>query len=97
MGFSIANLLFRFVLQLVSLAGVHSTAAISCELSRRFAQDGMLAYVQLIQGREKELGVDLLKHQKWSGAEYTDGIIGSIMSGNSGSRSMGEGNTEDQF
>lgn len=57
----------------------------------------MLAYVQLIQAREKELGVDMFKHQKWSGAEYTDGIVGSIVSGSSGSRSMGEGNTEDQF
>lgn len=54
----------------------------------------MLAYVKLVQRREKELGCDVLTHQKWSGAGYIDGILGSIQSGSSGSRSMGEGNTE---
>ena len=54
----------------------------------------MLAYVDLIQRREKELGVDVLTHQKWSGASYMDGILGSIQSGSSGNKSMGEGNTE---
>ena len=85
---------FSFVLQLISLAGLHSTAAITAELSQEFKKDGMLAYVQLVQSREKELNVDVLTHQKWSGAGYIDGILGAIQSGSSGSRSMGEGNTE---
>lgn len=54
----------------------------------------MLAYVRLIQAREKELGVEVLTHQKWSGAPYMDGILGAIQSGSSSSKSMGEGNTE---
>ena len=54
----------------------------------------MLAYVNLVQRREKEIGCDVLTHQKWSGASYIDGILGSIRSGSNGSRSMGEGNTE---
>ncbi|RMD40205.1 hypothetical protein DV735_g4923, partial [Chaetothyriales sp. CBS 134920] len=86
-----------FVLQLISLAGLHSTATVSAELARNFKDDGMLAYVNLIQSREKALGVDVLTHQKWSGASYIDGIIGAIQSGSSGSKSMGDGNTEDQF
>lgn len=86
-----------FVLQLISLAGVHSTATITAELSRRFQKDGMLAYVDLVQRREKELDVDVLKHQRWSGAAYLDGILSAIQSGNSGSRSMGKGNTETGF
>lgn len=86
-----------FVLQLISLAGVHSNATVTAELSRAFAKDGMLAYVNLIQRKEKELGVDVLTHQKWSGAPYMDGILGAIQSGSSGSKSMGEGNTEDAF
>lgn len=86
-----------FILQLISLAGLHSTAAITSELSRNFKTDGMLAYVKLVQSREKELGVDVLTHQKWSGAAYIDGILGAIQSGSSGSRSMGEGNTEKGF
>ncbi|KAK5153265.1 hypothetical protein LTR04_006248, partial [Oleoguttula sp. CCFEE 6159] len=83
-----------FVLQLISLAGLHSTATITNELSSAFATDGMLAYVNLVQRREKELGCDVLTHQKWSGAGYIDGILGAIQSGSSGSKSMGEGNTE---
>jgi isocitrate lyase len=54
----------------------------------------MLAYVNLVQKREKEIGCDVLTHQKWSGAGMIDGILGAIQSGSSGSKSMGEGNTE---
>jgi isocitrate lyase len=86
-----------FVLQLISLAGLHSTATITNELSKAFKDEGMLAYVKLVQRREKELGVDVLTHQKWSGAGYIDGILGSIQSGSSGSKGMGEGNTESGF
>lgn len=86
-----------FVFQLISLAGLHSTATITCELSRAFKDEGMLAYVKLVQAREKELGCDVLTHQKWSGAGYIDGILGAIQSGSSGSKSMGEGSTETQF
>jgi isocitrate lyase len=86
-----------FVLQLISLAGLHSTATISNELSKAFKDEGMLAYVNLVQRREKELGVDVLTHQKWSGAAYIDGILGAIQSGSSSSKSMGDGNTEGQF
>ncbi|KAI9887883.1 MAG: hypothetical protein M1823_000271 [Watsoniomyces obsoletus] len=85
---------FGYVLQLVSLAGVHSTATITAELAMALKEEGMLGYVKLVQQREKELGVDVLRHQKWSGAEYLDGILGAIQSGSSGTRSMGEGNTE---
>ncbi|SZE99814.1 unnamed protein product [Blumeria hordei] len=86
-----------FVLQLISLAGLHSTATITHELSQRFREDGMKAYVELVQQREKDSGCDVLMHQKWSGAEYIDGILGAIQSGNSTSKSMGDGNTEKQF
>jgi isocitrate lyase len=86
-----------FVLQLISLAGIHSTATITTQLSRQFKTDGMKAYVELVQRPEKEHGVDVLTHQKWSGASYIDGILGAIQSGSSSSKSMGEGNTEGQF
>ncbi|OJJ85169.1 methylisocitrate lyase ICL2 [Aspergillus glaucus CBS 516.65] len=86
-----------FVLQLISLAGLHTNATVTTELSRAFKDEGMLAYVRQIQSREKELGVDVLTHQKWSGAPYMDGILGAIQSGSSSSKSMGEGNTEKGF
>ncbi|KAK4917190.1 mitochondrial 2-methylisocitrate lyase [Elasticomyces elasticus] len=77
-----------FVLQLISLAGLHSTATITSELARTYKTEGMKAYVDLVQRREKELGVDVLTHQKWSGATYLDGIIGAISAGSSSSKSM---------
>ncbi len=78
----------------MSLAGVHSTAAATNELSKSFATDGMLAYVDLVQKKEKELDCDVLRHQQWSGAGYVDGMLGAIQSGSSSSKSMGAGNTE---
>lgn len=35
----------------------------------------MLAYVELIQRKEKEIGCDVLTHQKWSGASMIDRIL----------------------
>lgn len=35
----------------------------------------MLAYVELIQQKEKEIGCDVLTHQKWSGASYIDRVL----------------------
>ena len=86
-----------FVLQLISLAGIHSNATATTKLSRRFKDEGMLAYVEEVQRPEKEMKVEVLTHQKWSGAQYMDGILGAIQSGSSSSKSMGEGNTEGQF
>ena len=54
-----------FVLQLISLAGLHLNAAATAELAARFKSEGMLAYVDLVQRKEKELGCDVLTHQKW--------------------------------
>lgn len=86
-----------FVIQLVSLAGLHSDALSSWELSKNFKEDGMKAYVELIQKREKELKCDVLTHQKWSGNEYYDSVINSVQGGNSLSSSGGKDSTENQF
>lgn len=86
-----------FVLQLVSLAGLHSAGLIAHQLSSAFKTQGMLAYTNLIQKPEKESGADMLKHQKWSGAEYVDDILGLVMAGSSGSKAMGGDSTENQF
>ncbi|KAK0546185.1 mitochondrial 2-methylisocitrate lyase [Tilletia horrida] len=86
-----------FVLQLISLAGLHSTGLVTHELSTRFKTEGMLAYVELIQRREKELGCDVLTHQKWSGAAYTDRMVQAVSSGSSGTSAMGADSTEHSF
>ncbi|EJD52227.1 isocitrate lyase and phosphorylmutase [Auricularia subglabra TFB-10046 SS5] len=85
-----------FVLQLISLAGLHSTATVTAELSQRFKTDGMLAYVELIQRKEKEIGCDVLTHQKWSGANYIDRILTAVSSSSSTS-SIGADSTEHSF
>jgi len=86
-----------FVFQLISLAGLHSGAVATTELARRFKEDGMLAYVKLVQQREKELGCDVLTHQKWSGANYIDRILQSVSSGSSSTLSNGKDSTEHTF
>jgi len=37
----------------------------TAELAARYKDEGMLAYVNLIQRKEKEIGCDVLTHQKW--------------------------------
>lgn len=53
-----------FVFQFVTLAGLHSNAYINDLFARQFAKEGMKAYVELIQKREREIGCDVLTHQK---------------------------------
>ncbi|PPQ77040.1 hypothetical protein CVT25_014857 [Psilocybe cyanescens] len=86
-----------FVLQLISLAGLHSNAVTTAELSARFKEEGMLAYVQLIQRKEKEIGCDVLTHQKWSGANYIDRILSTVSSGSSSTSAIGKDSTEHSF
>lgn len=56
-----------------------------------------MAYVELVQEREKELGIDALTHQKWSGIEYVQGILDCIRNGDSSTKMGGVGSTEHQF
>ncbi|KAF7972167.1 hypothetical protein HWV62_18734 [Athelia sp. TMB] len=86
-----------FVLQLISLAGLHSNAAATAELAARYKTDGMLAYVELVQRKEKALGCDVLTHQKWSGASYVDRILASVSSGSASTSSTGKDSTEHSF
>ena len=46
------------------LGGLHSNGYISDLFARAFATEGMKAYVELIQRKERELGTDMLTHQK---------------------------------
>lgn len=87
---------YGFVLQLISLAGIHSDAVNMWELSQKFKVDGMKAYVDLVQSKEKALGCDVLTHQKWSGANYMDSLFSTIQAGSQTS-SVGEDSTENTF
>jgi isocitrate lyase len=37
----------------------------SAELAQNFKKDGILSYVKLVQNKEREIGCDVLTHQKW--------------------------------
>jgi len=65
--------------------------------AKNFAQEGMKAYVELVQRREREIGCDVLTHQKWSGADYADSLIKTVTGGVSSTAAMGAGVTENQF
>ncbi|KAG0707573.1 isocitrate lyase and phosphorylmutase [Suillus ampliporus] len=72
-------------------------AGFSAELAARFKDDGMLAYVELVQRKEKEIGCDVLTHQKWSGVHYIDSIIQTISTGSSSTSAVGKDSTEHTF
>ncbi|KAF9651328.1 isocitrate lyase [Thelephora ganbajun] len=86
-----------FVWQFITLGGLHSSAYISDLFARSFAAEGMKAYVELIQRKERNIGCDVLTHQKWSGADYVDNLLKTVTAGISSTAAMGAGITESQF
>lgn len=83
--------------QFITLAGFHSNGLVVTELARSFGDKGMLAYVQTVQRKERDAEVELLKHQKWSGAELVDRMVTVASGGMSSTAAMGAGVTEAQF
>ncbi|EPQ51011.1 isocitrate lyase [Gloeophyllum trabeum ATCC 11539] len=86
-----------FCWQFITLGGLHSNAYISDLFARNYAKEGMKAYVELIQRKEREIGCDVLTHQKWSGADYVDNLLKTVTGGVSSTAAMGKGVTESQF
>jgi isocitrate lyase len=83
--------------QFITLAGLHTTALISDTFSKGFSQTGMRAYGSLVQEPEMEQKCEVVTHQKWSGANYVDGLLQMLTGGVSSTSAMGKGVTEDQF
>lgn len=86
-----------YVWQFITLAGLHTTALAVDNFSRNYAEIGMKAYGRDVQQHEIDQGVEVVKHQKWSGAEYIDGLLKMVTGGVSSTAAMGAGVTEDQF
>lgn len=86
-----------YVWQFITLAGFHSNGLIITELARAFADRGMIAYCELIQRQERAKKIELLTHQKWSGAELVDQMVNVASGGVSSTAAMGAGVTEAQF
>merc|ERR1712137_1419692 len=86
-----------FCWQFITLVGFHCDALSIDIFARAYAKRGAAAYVQLIQRKEREHGVETLTHQKWSGSELVD-QAGTIISGGTSSTGiMSAGVTEAQF
>lgn len=83
--------------QFITLAGLHSTALISNAFAADFAKRGMRAYGETIQEPEMDQKVEVVTHQKWSGANYVDELLKMVSGGVSSTSAMGKGVTEDQF
>jgi len=83
--------------QFITLAGLHSTALISDTFAKDFAKRGMRAYGELIQEPEMNNKIDVVTHQKWSGANYVDNLLKMVTGGISSTSAMGKGVTETQF
>merc|ERR1711877_76495 len=81
----------------ITLAGLHSTALISNAFAKDYAKRGMRAYGETIQEPEMNQGVEVVTHQKWSGANYVDELLRMVQGGVSSTSAMGQGVTEDQF
>mmetsp|Transcript_47142 Transcript_47142/g.109868 ORF Transcript_47142/g.109868 Transcript_47142/m.109868 type:complete len:544 (-) Transcript_47142:310-1941(-) len=83
--------------QFITLAGFHSDALGIDVFARDYAARGAAAYVQLIQRKEREFGVETLRHQKWSGSELVDEASSIVTGGMSSTGIMSAGVTEKQF
>lgn len=86
-----------YVWQFITLAGLHTNALAVDSFAKNYAEIGMKAYGQQVQAKEIELGVEVVKHQKWSGAEYIDSLLRMVSGGVTSTAAMGAGVTEDQF
>merc|ERR1719197_1866092 len=83
--------------QFITLAGFHCDALNIDLFAKEYAKRGAAAYVQLIQRKERENGVETLTHQKWSGSELVDTMINVVSSGTASTGIMSAGVTEKQF
>jgi len=86
-----------FCWQFITLAGFHCDALSIDLFAREYKTRGAAAYVQLIQRKEREAGVETLTHQKWSGSEIVDEMGNIVSGGTSSTGIMSAGVTETQF
>lgn len=81
----------------ITLAGFHLDGLASFRFAKSYKEEGMLAYVRDIQRKQIEEGVEMVKHQKWSGTAITD-MITKIATGNKTiALANTDASTENQF
>ena len=85
---------YGYCWQFITLAGFHLNGLATKRFAEAYSKEGMLAYVRDIQRQERNDGMELLTHQKWSGAEVLDEVLNLV---GCVTKSLEHGSTETQF
>ncbi len=85
---------YGYCWQFITLAGFHLNGLATKRFAEAYSKEGMLAYVRDIQRQERNDGMELLTHQKWSGAEVLDEVLSLV---GCVTKSLEHGSTESQF
>ena len=83
--------------QFITLAGFHLSGMHADMFAKSYANEGMLAYVRDVQRVERREKIEVLTHQKWSGADLMDQMVNIATGGTSSTASQGKDSTEKQF
>jgi len=83
--------------QFITLAGFHLSGMHADMFAKNYANEGMLAYVRDVQRVERANKIEVLTHQKWSGADFMDEMVNIATGGTSSTASQGKDSTEKQF
>ena len=86
--------------QFITLAGIHSMWFNMFDLAERYADQGMTAYVEMVQEREfaaKHRGYSFVAHQQEVGAGYFDAVTTVIQGGASSVTALTGSTEEAQF
>ncbi len=86
-----------FTWQFITLAGFHLSGMHADMFAKNYAAEGMLAYVRDVQRVERREKIEVLTHQKWSGADFMDQMVNIATGGTSSTSAQGMGSTEKQF
>jgi isocitrate lyase len=86
-----------FTWQFITLAGFHLSGMHADLFAKNYANEGMLAYVRDVQRVERREKVEVLTHQKWSGADFMDQMVNIATGGTSSTSAQGKDSTEKQF
>jgi len=86
-----------FVWQFITLAGFHGDGLFADTFARNYSKEKMLADERDRQRQERANGVSTLTHQKWSGANYVDGLLSTVTKGKVSTLATSKRLTEGQF
>ena len=86
-----------YVWSFITLAGFHLNGLAAAQFSREFKQNSMYAYVNSIQDKEKDMNLDMLTHQQFSGSELIDSTLTAALGDSYSTQIQGSDSTEHQF